>query len=96
MFRGNSQELTLPTNISDLPAEVETRSESGSEDGWNGQGPAGVNGMDLFDAAAAGGRTGPEFEERQAEWRAKGEVPGGRREMARRSLEVSSFVLFAR
>ena len=92
LFRNPSEELSLPTTTSDLPVQVEANSESGSEDEWNGQPPASANGMDVFDAAAGAGRTGPEFEARTASWRAKGEVPGGRRDLARRSLEVCSGV----
>lgn len=88
LFRNPSQELSLPTTTSDLPVQVEANSESGSEDEWNGQPPTSADGMDVFDAAASAGRTGPEFEARTAQWRAKGEVPGGRRDLARRSLEV--------
>ena len=49
-----------------------------------------MNGHDVFHLAAAAGRDGQEFEERAAEWRAKGEKLGGRRDTARRSLEVGA------
>lgn len=37
---------------------------SGSEDGWNGEPPAVMNGQDVYDLAGAAGRQGREFEER--------------------------------
>ena len=100
LFRSSSSaDLTLPTTNSDIK-EIDQKSESGSEDGWNGSPPAldngkeGINGsMDVFDLAAAAGRHGKEFEDRAAKWRAKGEVVGGRRDLARRSLTVSHTLL---
>jgi hypothetical protein len=68
---------------------AEQRSESGSEDQWDGEPPATMQGQDVFSLAAAAGREGPEFESRATAWRARGEIPGGRRETARRALEVS-------
>lgn len=54
-----------------------------------------MNSADVFDLAAAAGRGGNDFERRTAEFRARGEIPGGRRDLARRSLEVSLFHLVA-
>ena len=51
-----------------------------------------MDGQDVFDLAAAAGRDGREFDDRAAEWRAKGEKVGGRRDMVRRNLEVSGHV----
>lgn len=51
-----------------------------------------MDGQDVFSLAAAGGREGPEFEDRAASWRAQGEKAGGRRDMARRALEVGASV----
>ena len=81
--------MTLPRTTADLPVEKEARSESGSEDGWNGEPPESMEGMDVFQMAAAGGRQGKDFDDRTEEWRSKGEVPGVRRESARKSIQVS-------
>lgn len=51
--------------------DVDSKSESGSEDGWNGQAPAGMSRKDMFDLAAAGGRQGDAFDQRAVEWRQK-------------------------
>ncbi len=83
-FSRSESESTLPTHRID----VEQKSESGSEDEWNGDAPGLMNGQDVFDLAAAGGRDGQGFEERAAEWRARGEKVGGRRDAARRGIEV--------
>ena len=45
--------------------------------------------VDLYDLAAAAGQSGEAFEERASQWRARGEIAGGRRDVARRILEVS-------
>ena len=63
-------------------------SESGSEDLEDEDAPGTPDGPDLFAVAAAAGRNGADFEERAAEWRARGEVEGGRRDAVRRQLEV--------
>jgi len=86
--------MSLPRTTADLHVEPEPQSESGSEDGWNGEPPENMDGMDVFKMAAAGGRQGKDFEERTEEWRSKGEVPGGRRESARRSLQVGCMLGF--
>lgn len=78
---------TLPTHNA---IEVDQRSESGSEDNWDGEAPAAMKGQDVFSLAAAAGRSGEDFEERQIAWRGKGEVRGGKREVARRELQVST------
>ncbi|ORY33450.1 hypothetical protein BCR39DRAFT_557135 [Naematelia encephala] len=82
-FFSRSSASILPTTHQDI---AEARSESGSEDEWNGEPPVAMDGEDVFDLAAAGGRTGKEFEARAADWRAKGEIPGGRRQAARQNL----------
>ncbi|WVR07672.1 hypothetical protein IAU60_004714 [Kwoniella sp. DSM 27419] len=84
-----SQSL-LPQHTSDLQADPvpDTKSESGSEDGWNGEAPVQMDGQDVFDLAAAAGRQGKEFENRAATWRAKGDRLGGRRELDRLALKA--------
>ncbi|OXG76017.1 hypothetical protein C348_05165 [Cryptococcus neoformans Gb118] len=77
---------TLPTHNA---IEVDQRSESGSEDNWDGEAPAAMKGQDVFSLAAAAGRSGEDFEGRQIAWRGKGEVPGGKREVARRELQLA-------
>ena len=81
--------MTLPTTTSDLPVEIEQRSESGSEDEWTGAPPGVLNRPDVFAIAAAEGRDAQGVEENTAEWRAKGEMPGGRRGASRRQLNAS-------
>jgi len=83
-FARSESESTLPIHFVD----VDQNSESGSEDGWNGDAPALMEGQDVIDLAAAAGRDGQEFEGRAAEWRARGEKAGGRRDTVRRNLEV--------
>ncbi|TYJ54195.1 hypothetical protein B9479_005121 [Cryptococcus floricola] len=78
---------SLPTHNS-LPVDRYQRSESGSEDNWEGDEPVQMKGQDVFSLAEAAGRGGEGFEARQVEWRTKGEVAGGRREAARRDLQV--------
>ncbi|WVQ84500.1 hypothetical protein IAT38_006652 [Cryptococcus sp. DSM 104549] len=73
--------------------DADQRSEDGSEDNWEGEGPEAMRGQDMFALAAAGGRSGAGFDARQAEWRARGELPGGRRETARRDLPAGPYTL---
>ncbi|WVR00164.1 hypothetical protein IAU59_007306 [Kwoniella sp. CBS 9459] len=70
--------------------DIDQKSESGSEDNWNGEPPANMQGQDVFSLAAAAGRRGDDFEERASNWRSRGEKPGGRRELARLGLEAHS------
>ncbi|WRT70210.1 uncharacterized protein IL334_007205 [Kwoniella shivajii] len=85
----------LPTHNNDLDVritDVDQKSESGSEDEWNGDAPEPMQGQDVFSLASAAGRQGEEFDERAADWRAKGEKPGGRRQLTRLGLEAKSTV----
>jgi hypothetical protein len=77
----------LPLHNNDIKAE-ETISEDGSEEEWDGEPPGMMEGQDVYDLAAAGGRAGGDFDARTEEYRARGEVPGGRRDVARRQLLV--------
>ncbi|RSH91867.1 hypothetical protein EHS25_009237 [Saitozyma podzolica] len=75
---------TLPTTINDMEIDddaAEQRSESGSEDQWDGEPPATMQGQDVFSLAAAAGREGPEFDSRATAWRARARSPvvGARR-----------------
>ncbi|WVF72973.1 hypothetical protein IAT40_007791 [Kwoniella sp. CBS 6097] len=72
----------------DVQVDNDQKSESGSEDNWNGEPPENMQGQDVFSLAAAAGRRGDEFEERASAWRSRGEKPGGRRELARLGLEA--------
>jgi hypothetical protein len=78
---------TLPQHTADIRTD-RAQSESGSEDGWDGEPPRMMAGQDGFDLAAAAGREGIAFEARTEEYRSKGELPGGRREVARKQLLV--------
>lgn len=78
---------TLPTH-NDI--EVDQRSESGSEDNWDGEAPITMKEQDVFSLAAAAGRSGEDFEGRQIAWRSKGEVPGSKHDVVRRGLQVST------
>ncbi|WWC64565.1 uncharacterized protein I303_107176 [Kwoniella dejecticola CBS 10117] len=91
-----SSSSVLPTHSNDAPTPLritegdqDTKSESGSEDEWNGQPPSQMDGQDMFTLAAAAGRSGADFDTRASDWRAK-EIPGGRRQTARLGLEASS------
>ncbi|WWC72030.1 uncharacterized protein I206_105989 [Kwoniella pini CBS 10737] len=89
-----SSSSVLPTHTDDGPLRIadvdqDTKSESGSEDEWNGEPPSQMNGQDIFTLAAAAGRSGQQFEDRAITWRTN-EVPGGRRQLARLALEGSS------
>ena len=53
-----------------------------------------MDGQDIFDLAAAGGRNGQDFDERAMEWRSHGDRAGGRRDVARRSGDVRSIPQF--
>lgn len=68
--------------------DIDQKSESGSEDGWNGEPSQQMAEADVFDLAEAAGRDGPELEDRADKWRARGEIAGGRRDTARRNLQV--------
>ncbi|ORX40584.1 hypothetical protein BD324DRAFT_606465 [Kockovaella imperatae] len=87
LFRQENR-LALPSNTGDITMEPEVPSESGSEDNW-GSSPSNTRQGDVLSMAEAAGRSGADFEDRAAEWRARGEVPGGRRDTTRRSLAVS-------
>ncbi|KAL7418447.1 hypothetical protein Q5752_006905 [Cryptotrichosporon argae] len=67
-------------------------SVSGSEDEWNGEPPEEMDGQDVFSLAAAGGREGDEFERRAETYRARGEVAGGRLDLARRGLTAPTSI----
>ncbi|WVW86187.1 hypothetical protein I302_108228 [Kwoniella bestiolae CBS 10118] len=93
--RTSSSVLPTHSNSNDLAvrvtdADIDQRSESGSEDEWNGEPPSKMEGQDIFSLAAAAGRKGDDFEERAASWRNKGEVPGGNRQLNRLALQNSS------
>ncbi|ADV23987.1 hypothetical protein CNI04180 [Cryptococcus gattii WM276] len=77
---------TLPTH-NDI--EVDQRSESGSEDNWDGEAPITMKEQDVFSLAAAAGRSGEDFEGRQIAWRSKGEVPGSKHDVVRRGLQLA-------
>ncbi|WWD19644.1 hypothetical protein CI109_104106 [Kwoniella shandongensis] len=86
-----SSSAILPSTTNDVEddaIDIDRKSESGSEDNWTGSGPNNMGGQDVFSLAAAGGRQGQQFEDRAADWRARGEKPGGRRELARLQLEA--------
>ncbi|KAK4685376.1 hypothetical protein P7C73_g4772, partial [Tremellales sp. Uapishka_1] len=83
----HSSSLRNQLNVAVSPAQ---RSESGSEDNWDGEAPHAMAGQDVFSLAAAGGRDRDQFEERAETWRAREEIPGGRRDLARRGLETST------
>ncbi|WWC91702.1 uncharacterized protein L201_006648 [Kwoniella dendrophila CBS 6074] len=91
-FTKTSSPSVLPTHRIDIDQDQDQdiRSESGSEDEWNGEAPSTMNGQDLFTLASAAGRDGEEFEKRAAAWRAKGEIPGGKRQLARLGVEAHS------
>ncbi|OCF44644.1 hypothetical protein I317_01531 [Kwoniella heveanensis CBS 569] len=87
--QNQSQDLDVRVNREDsIEIDQDQKSESGSEDNWNGEPPANMQGQDVFSLAAAAGRRGDDFEERASSWRARGEKPGGRRELARLGLEI--------
>lgn len=69
-----SRQPLLPQTNQDLPIEEDQKSQSGSEDGWNGTPPAGMEGQDMFSIAAAGGRQGGDFEKRAIENRDEGAI----------------------
>lgn len=81
----------LPFTQADIA--VEQKSESGSEDEWNGQPSEQMHGKDVFDLAQAAGRDGADFDSRADQWRARGEKAGGRRETSRKALFVSAVSL---
>ncbi|WVQ66973.1 uncharacterized protein L199_005165 [Kwoniella botswanensis] len=95
--RTSSSSAVLPTHSTSnelavrVPdVDIDQRSESGSEDEWNGEPPSKLEGQDIFSLAAAAGRGGDEFDKRAASWRNKGEVLGGKRQLNRLALQNSS------
>ncbi|WWD03659.1 hypothetical protein V865_001714 [Kwoniella europaea PYCC6329] len=95
--RTSSSSAVLPTHSTSngsavrvTDVDIYQRSESGSEDEWNGEPPSNMEGQDIFSLAAAAGRGGDAFDKRAASWRSKGEVPGGKRQLNRLALQNSS------
>ncbi|OCF77322.1 hypothetical protein I204_01309 [Kwoniella mangroviensis CBS 8886] len=95
--RTSSSTAVLPTHSTSnelavrvTDVDIDQRSESGSEDEWNGEPPSKMEGQDIFSLAAAAGRGGDDFDKRAASWRSKGEVPGGKRQLNRLALQNAS------
>jgi hypothetical protein len=77
-----------------MDVDADQKSESGSEDGWTGDASQQMQQGDAYEAEAlAISRSRLEGKSRVAEkWSAMGEKAGGRRDLARRNLEVSYFL----
>ncbi|EIW72110.1 hypothetical protein TREMEDRAFT_72658 [Tremella mesenterica DSM 1558] len=85
----------LPNTSQDIdsPPASDQQSVSGSDDEWEGEEPKRMQGEDVFSLAAAAGRKGGNVDDRALEFRARGEIPGGRRDLARRALEGDSSLI---
>lgn len=63
--------------------DIDRKSESGSEDGWNGEPSQQMKQGDIFEADEKKGMSSS-----AEKWKAMGEISGGKRDTARKNLQV--------